>query len=240
MEDIDENANAGGDGAQGLTNELSRRLTMKEQPMYGIPTPGVNEGGLYKPPPTILCEERHDAASDDTDSKYLDNSAVSRWRQKEKLKTTSVAMVLCLNIGVDPPDVVKISPCARLECWVDPLSMQPAKALEAIGKNLQMQYERWQPRAKYKIHLDPTVDDVKKLCLSCRRNAKNERVLFHYNGHGVPRPTANGEIWVFNSRYTQYIPLSVYELHGWLGAPAIYVLDCSAAGLIASSFRTLL
>jgi hypothetical protein len=45
----------------------------------------------------------------------------------------AVALVLCLNIGVDPPDVIKISPCARLECWVDPLSMQPAKALETIG-----------------------------------------------------------------------------------------------------------
>lgn len=45
-----------------------------------------------------------------------------------------ILQVLCLNIGVDPPDVVKISPCARLECWVDPLSMQPAKALETIGK----------------------------------------------------------------------------------------------------------
>jgi hypothetical protein len=42
------------------------------------------------------------------------------------------------------------------------------------------------------------VDEVKKLCLSMRRNAKDERVLFHYNGHGVPRPTNNGEIWVFN------------------------------------------
>jgi hypothetical protein len=58
---------------------------------------------------------------------------VSKWRQKDKLKTTAVALVLCLNIGVDPPDVIKISPCARLECWVDPLSMQPAKALETIG-----------------------------------------------------------------------------------------------------------
>ena len=82
------------------------------------------------------------------------------------------------------------------------------------------------------MHLDPTLDDVKKLAASCRRTAKQERVLFHYNGHGVPRPTPNGEIWVFNSRYTQYIPLSIYELQAWLGTPAIYVLDCSAAGLI--------
>lgn len=42
------------------------------------------------------------------------------------------------------------------------------------------------------------MDEVKKLCTSLRRNAKEERVLFHYNGHGVPRPTVNGEVWVFN------------------------------------------
>lgn len=86
------------------------------------------------------------------------------------MKTVSVALVLCLNVGVDPPDVVKTSPCARLECWIDPLSSQ--KALEAIGANLQKQYERWQPRARYKQSLDPTVDEVKKLCSSLRRNAK--------------------------------------------------------------------
>ena len=54
----------------------------------------------------------------------------------------------------------------------------------------------WQ--ARYKQALDPTVDEVKKLCLHCRKSAKSERVLFHYNGHGVPRPTINGEIWLFN------------------------------------------
>lgn len=43
-----------------------------------------------------------------------------------------------------------------------------------------------------------TSSQVKKLCCSLRRNAKDERVLFHYNGHGVPKPTAQGEIWVFN------------------------------------------
>ena len=167
------------------------------------------------------------------------SSLVSKWRQKERLKTTAVALVVCLNIGVDPPDVIKISPCARMECWVDPMSMQAQKALDTIGKNLQAQYERWQPRAKYKMHLDPTTEDVKKLVVSCRRTAKNERVLFHYNGHGVPRPTSNGEIWVFNKSYTQYIPLSIYDLHSWMGFPAIYVFDCSVAGQVLTSFRHL-
>lgn len=71
-----------------------------------------------------------------------------------------------------------------------------------------------------------------------RRNAKEERVLFHFNGHGVPRPTSNGEIWVFNRTYTQYIPLSIYDLQTWMGAPSIYVWDCSNAGLIVQWFNT--
>ena len=61
-------------------------------------------------------------------------------------------------------------------------------------------------------------------------------MLFHYNGHGVPKPTANGEIWVFNRSYTQYIPLSLYDLQAWMGSPSIYVYDCSNAGIIVSCF----
>ncbi|XP_034490586.1 regulatory-associated protein of mTOR-like isoform X1 [Drosophila innubila] len=159
------------------------------------------------------------------------------WRIRERMKTASVALVLCLNIGVDPPDVVKIQPCSRLECWIDPSSVSVPKAMELIGSNLQMQYERWQPRARYKKCNDPTVEDVKKLCTSLRRNAKGERILFHYNGHGVPKPTANGEIWVFNRTFTQYIPLSIFELINWMAAPSIYVYDCSNAGIIINSFQ---
>jgi hypothetical protein len=40
-----------------------------------------------------------------------------------------------------------------------------------------------------------------------RRNAKAERVLFHYNGHGVPRPTANGEVWTCLLMRVQVLPL---------------------------------
>lgn len=152
------------------------------------------------------------------------------------MKTGCVALVLCLNISVDPPDVIKISPCARMECWIDPFSMAPPKALETIGKTLHSQYDRWQPKARYKLQLDPTVEEVKKLCNTCRKYARSERVLFHYNGHGVPKPTANGEIWVFNKSYTQYIPLPITDLDSWLKTPSIYVFDCSAAGMIVKAF----
>lgn len=152
------------------------------------------------------------------------------------MKTVSVAIVLCLNVGVDPPDVVKPNPCAVMQCWTDPLTL-PTKAAETIATKLIKQYERWQPRARYKHSTDPTIEDVKKLCNSLRRTSKEERVLFHYNGHGVPKPTVNGEIWVYNGNFTQYIPLSLYDLQQWMGSPSIYVFDCSNAGIIIESFK---
>ncbi|MCD7453048.1 Regulatory-associated protein of TOR 1 [Datura stramonium] len=118
----------------------------------------------------------------------------------------------------------------------DPFSMAPQIALQTIGRKLNEQYGRWQPKACYKISLDPTIDEVKKLCTTCRKYAESERVLFHYNGHGVPKPTSNGEIWLFNKSYTQYIPLLVSDLDSWLKTPSIYVLDCSAAGMIVNAF----
>ncbi|CAH9103197.1 unnamed protein product [Cuscuta europaea] len=190
----------------------------------------------YLPHTVVFCELRHDGFEECRPSGPLESGLVSKWRPRDRMKTGCVALVLCLNISVDPPDVIKISPCARMECWIDPFSMAPQKALESIGRTLNQQYERWQPRARYKISLDPTVEEVKKLCTTCRKYAKSERVLFHYNGHGVPKPTANGEIWLFNKSYTQYIPLPVSDLDSWLRTPSIYVFDCSAAGMIVNAF----
>ena len=160
------------------------------------------------------------------------------WRMKERLKTVSAALAICLNIGVDPPDVVKTNPAAKLECWLDPTATTAtsSKVMEQIGKKLNDQYETLSIRVRYKIYLDPSVDETRKFCTSLRRNAKDERVLFHYNGHGVPLPTPSGEIWVFNRNYTQYIPVSLYDLQAWLGAPSLFVYDCSHAGNIISNF----
>ena len=124
-----------------------------------------------------------------------------------------------------------------MECWIDPFLLPGQRALEAIGRNLQSQYEAWQPRARYRLSLDPSIEETKKLCCSLRRNAKEERILFHYNGHGVPKPTVGGEIWVFNKSYTQYIPVSIYDIQTWLGSPCIYVYDCSNAGHILNAFN---
>ncbi|OMP05697.1 Regulatory associated protein of TOR [Corchorus olitorius] len=105
---------------------------------------------------------------------------------------------------------------------------------------------KWRPkdRARCKVELDPTVDEVKKLCNTCRRYAKSERVLFHYNGHGVPKPTANGEIWLFNkllecgtSNYTgsarDCILLAACEAHETLPQSAEFPADVDAWDMAA-------
>lgn len=166
-----------------------------------------------------------------------DDSGGGDWRVAERQRTVNAALVMCLNLGVDPPDIIKTQPAARIEAWVDPQQYGDSKkALEQIGKNLQSQYEILSARTKFKQVLDPMIDDIKRFCLGLRRSARDDRILFHYNGHGVPRPTPSGEIWMFNRGYTQYIPVSVYELQSWLGAPVIYCYDCSGAGNIIRSF----
>lgn len=45
------------------------------------------------------------------------------------------------------------------------------------------------------------------------------------------------ETVIFLQTYTQYIPLSIYDLQQWMGAPSIYVYDCSCAGLVVDSFK---
>lgn len=92
-------------------------------------------------------------------------------------------------------------------------------------------------RTRYKLQLDPSIEDAQRFCQTMRRSAKDERVLFHYNGHGVPKPTSGGEIWVFNRNFTQYIPVPVYDFMGYLGTPCLYVWDCSAAGHIITAFK---
>ncbi|THH18632.1 hypothetical protein EW146_g2399 [Bondarzewia mesenterica] len=163
---------------------------------------------------------------------------MSPWRSSPgKLKTANAALVLCLNIDVDPPDIIKTNPCAVLECWVDPHTMPSHKALEVIGTNLQHQFEGLSPKIPYKPILDPSYEDLRRFCTTLRKQAKDDAVLFYYNGHGVPKPTPSGELWCFNRNYTQYIPVSLAEVQAWLGTPCVYIWDCSAAGNLLLNFN---
>lgn len=64
-----------------------------------------------------------------------DDQVALPWRLKSRLKTVNAGLFLCLNLGVDPPDIVKTNPCAKTECWVDPSTLPSNKAIEAIGRS---------------------------------------------------------------------------------------------------------
>lgn len=199
-----------------------------------IPLPEFQNYFLY------YEQKRHESGGNPTHDPTAINP--EDWRMRDRLKTVSAVLAICLNIGVDPPDVIKTSPSARLECWTDPVNatgLPDSTMMGAIGRNLQSQYETISIRTRYKLIPDPTNEEMKKYCCTLRRTAKDERILFHYNGHGVPKPTSSGEIWVFNKGYTQYIPISLYDLQSYLGAPTLFVYDCSDAGLIIQNYNKL-
>ena len=182
-------------------------------------------------------EKRHESGGNPKSKE--DRYEFHDWRMRDRLKTVCAALAVCLNIGVDPPDVVRTNPTSTMECWTD--TSNPAtpsqKIMEKICGKLQQQYEQLSMRIRYKQYQDPSVEETRKFCMGLRKSARNERVLFHFNGHGVPLPTPSGEIWVFNRGYTQYIPVSIFDLQAWLQSPSLYVYDCSQAGNIVNNFN---
>ena len=52
--------------------------------------------------------------------------------------------------GVDPPDAVpRPKVRAKLEAWYDPAAATPMRSAKKIAAELQQNYAKWQPRAKY-------------------------------------------------------------------------------------------
>jgi regulator-associated protein of mTOR len=71
-------------------------------------------------PYAFFSDKRHQSLLSTSSRKEIQHTKTLDWRIREKIKTVSVSLVLCLNIGVDPPDLVKTKPCAKMECWIDP------------------------------------------------------------------------------------------------------------------------
>ena len=61
---------------------------------------------------------------------------MAKWNPKDKIKTAAGALVVCLNVGVDPPGFVRVSPCPTKHSWVDPITAPFPRALETIGERI--------------------------------------------------------------------------------------------------------
>ncbi|RNF10046.1 regulatory associated protein of mTOR [Trypanosoma rangeli] len=156
---------------------------------------------------------------------------------RPKSKSTQVILLLCLNIGSDPPDYPRIEPCSRLECWIDPHVAQISRfssegGADSIAERLERQYRAQQRDATFKRAVDAHLEEAKHLMMTFRRKADNGRVLLHYNGHGMPRATDYGEIWFFDKDRTHYVPMNIVEISRLIDSPTLFVFDCNSAGSI--------
>lgn len=163
---------------------------------------------------------------------------VQEWRTpRNSVSTNHAILCLCLNIGIDPPGIKRPDDRGRLLCWMEPDLEEAAKSGSDIKDRLLRQYNRWHPHCKFKAIIDPTVPDLSRMCRQARRHARAERVLFHYNGYAVPRPTETGELWMFNTHYTKYIPMNFSDLLTLLAGPGLYIFDCDRAALLIEHYH---
>jgi len=149
--------------------------------------------------------------------------------KKKGTRTVCVLLCMCLNLGVDPPDQIRTAKCARMECWIDPSHSPRSRAIEKIAQSMENQYKRWTPRIRFHRCMDPHKENIYQRIVALRKWAKKDRVLFHYNGHGVPKTTAKGGMWCFDKTFSNYISVSIVDIADWLEEPAVFVLDCAGA-----------
>ena len=67
--------------------------------------------------------------------------------------------------------------------------------------------------------------NVESVCGEVRSihdKSSQSRILFHYNGHGVPVPSDLGELWVFNKNFDKYKPVSISVIHVGLDRVVIF------------------
>ncbi|KPA79470.1 hypothetical protein ABB37_05303 [Leptomonas pyrrhocoris] len=163
-----------------------------------------------------------------------------------RVRITQAVLLMYLHIGSDPPDFPRVEPCAKMECWVDPMVAHVAQSAhrggrssgsgggggsDSIAELLERQY-RSVLREDVNVMrvVEASLDVSRGALVKSRRMARDGRILIHYNGHGMPRATELGEVWMFDKERTHYVPLNITEMAELADTPAIYIFDCNSAG----------
>eukprot|EP00967_Tisochrysis_lutea_P077526 scaffold105325_cov31-Tisochrysis_lutea.AAC.3 len=117
---------------------------------------------------------------------------VPSWRMRERIKTSSLVLVLALNLGVDPPDVIKPNPCARLEyaCYITRRSegltcfacVRRRRRADAAPNFVRVATCACNPRSPCRCWIDPQVGqkaiDAIAKALQARSLARRQPRLF--------------------------------------------------------------
>jgi hypothetical protein len=164
---------------------------------------GVSRESAGRQRTSFYTEPRHlPSTFEDCESDGLQGSEAQEWRIRSS-RTYGGVLAVCLNVDVEPPDCpfprALLTGAGRLLCGIDPNESNqadPRQVVAQIGSQLEAQYEQIVSSRStvFKQCLDPTVEQVHRNCRKLRREAKDDALLFHFNGHGVPAPSLLGEI----------------------------------------------
>lgn len=150
---------------------------------------------------SFYTEPRHlHSTLEDWEAEGSPAPEVQEWRIRCS-RTYGGVLAVCLNVEVEPPDCpfprALQTGAGRLLCGIDPYESSQAdpKAVAQIGSQLEAQYDQIVSSRStvFKQCLDPTVEQVHRNCRKLRREAREDTLLFHFNGHGVPAPSLLGE-----------------------------------------------
>ncbi|KAG5503206.1 hypothetical protein GH5_04269 [Leishmania sp. Ghana 2012 LV757] len=165
---------------------------------------------------------------------------------RNRVRITQAVLLMYLHIGSDPPGFPRVEPCAKMECWIDPMVAHVAQSAyrssrgsgagggsDSIAETLERQYRSvLRDDVGVTRVVEESLELSKAALVKSRRMARDGRVLIHYNGHGMPRATELGEVWVFDKERTHYVPLNITEIAEMVDTPAIYIFDCNSAGCL--------
>ena len=145
----------------------------------------------------------------------------------DPLKTGQMILCCCLNIGTDPRGFTKPRNTSTTYSWVNTKDRQKREVGVDITMAIAANLQRYCGNTTTTDSLcDPTPETIKKACSAASASVSKDRVLYYYNGHGVPAPTMNHECWYFDENITAYVPMSIGEVFNSLGERAVYVFDC--------------
>ncbi|PIA17170.1 WD40 repeat-like protein [Coemansia reversa NRRL 1564] len=164
-----------------------------------------------------------------------------------KIRTSGALLAVYLNLEdtseFHSPDP-KVQPV--LETWVNPhtLPNQPRKS-DVVAQNLVDQFGQIASQVIYKPLVDRSFARLKEYCIHYRNTVDDERIMFYYNGHGMPLPTSEGDFWVRQRQYNpqvytdeaKCVSLGAETLSQWIGSPCVYVWDCANAMKIVHAFE---
>ncbi|EDR23065.1 hypothetical protein, conserved [Entamoeba dispar SAW760] len=143
------------------------------------------------------------------------------------VRTPHLIICCCLNIGIEPPGYKKPKVSSNIFGWINTKEHKKREIGYEITNQIGIQYQRYcTPTVTTEGLWDPTIEKVKKACIGARERFGKDRILFHYNGHGVPLPTINHECWFFDEEITTYVPMNISEIYSCIGERGVYVFDC--------------